>query len=75
MIFTTSYDQYAIKAIRFSALDYLLKPIDREELNVAVHKVTERNHYPLTQRLELLLQKMYVPAVPVNKVAMVKSQM
>jgi two-component system LytT family response regulator len=70
LIFTTSYDQYVIKAIRFSALDYLLKPIDREELQAAVHKVTERNHYPLTQRLELLLQKMYVPAVPVNKVAM-----
>jgi len=32
LIFTTSYDQYAIRAFRFSALDYLLKPIDREEL-------------------------------------------
>jgi len=32
VIFTTSYDQYAIKAIRFSALDYLLKPIDPKEL-------------------------------------------
>jgi two-component system LytT family response regulator len=30
IIFTTSYDQYAIKAIRFSALDYLLKPIDQK---------------------------------------------
>src|SRR6185503_3433586 len=36
IIFTTSYDQYAIKAIRFSALDYLLKPVDREELQIAV---------------------------------------
>jgi len=32
VIFTTGYDQYAIKAFRFSALDYLLKPIDHEEL-------------------------------------------
>src|SRR6185295_10969572 len=32
VIFTTSYDQYAIKAIRFSALDYLLKPVDPKEL-------------------------------------------
>ena len=32
VIFTTSYNQYAIKAIRFSALDYLLKPIDPKEL-------------------------------------------
>ena len=32
IIFTTGYDQYAIKAFRFSALDYLLKPVDRIEL-------------------------------------------
>jgi len=37
VIFTTSYDQYAIKAIRFSALDYLLKPIDPKELIIAVN--------------------------------------
>lgn len=36
IIFTTSYDQYAIKAIRFSALDYLLKPIEPNELVSAV---------------------------------------
>jgi len=38
LIFTTSFDQYALKAIRFSAIDYLLKPIDREELQKAVQK-------------------------------------
>lgn len=70
LIFTTSYDQYAIKAIRFSALDYLLKPINRDELQAAVNKVTERNQPPLTQQLELLLQKIQTPARHINKVAM-----
>ncbi len=69
LIFTTSYDQYAIKAIRFSALDYLLKPIDREELQKAVQKAVQRNQHPLPQQLDMLLQKLRHPAIPVNKIA------
>ncbi|CAN5133543.1 LytTR family DNA-binding domain-containing protein [soil metagenome] len=38
LIFVTAYDQYAIKAIRYSALDYLLKPVDIDELKAAVAK-------------------------------------
>jgi two-component system, LytTR family, response regulator len=38
VIFITSYDEYAINAIRFSALDYLLKPVDTLELSQAIEK-------------------------------------
>ena len=44
VIFTTAYDQYAIKAFRFSAIDYLLKPIEIEELKNAVEKTRESRH-------------------------------
>jgi two-component system LytT family response regulator len=42
IIFTTAYDHYAIKAIKFSAVDYILKPIDPEELVQAVKRFEER---------------------------------
>jgi len=70
IIFTTSYDQYALKAIRFSAIDYLLKPVDSDELQSAVQKVLQRTRKPLAQQLEILMQKIYHPSTPVNKIAM-----
>lgn len=42
VIFTTAYNQYAINAIRFKAMDYLLKPVDEEELVQAVQRAEER---------------------------------
>lgn len=38
IIFTTAFEEFAVKAFKLSALDYLLKPIDPEELQTAVHK-------------------------------------
>ncbi len=42
VVFTTAYDQYALKAFRFSAIDYLLKPIDIQELMQAVEKIKKK---------------------------------
>lgn len=44
IIFTTAFDQYAIKAIKYSALDYLLKPIDINELRESVGRFTSKKH-------------------------------
>ena len=54
VIFVSAFDRYAIKAIRFSALDYLLKPIDIDELMRAVARVKdrkERNSYSIQSAL------------------------
>ncbi len=70
IIFTTSYDQYALKAIRFSAIDYLLKPVDSEELEKAIQKVIHRSQKPIAEQLEILMQKIHQPSTPINKIAM-----
>ena len=69
IIFTTSYDQYAIKAIRFSALDYLLKPIDPKELISAVQKVQEERHLPLAEQFQILLNQIQGKGGGFSKIA------
>jgi two-component system, LytTR family, response regulator len=51
VIFTTAYDKYAIKAIRFSALDYLLKPIDIIDLQNAINRhIVKEGVKPIQQQ-------------------------
>lgn len=69
LIFTTSYDQYALKAFRCSALDYLLKPIDPNELTGAVKKLKDRNNYPLAEQFQILLEKVRRQTTGFNKIA------
>ncbi|GAA4091832.1 LytTR family DNA-binding domain-containing protein [Mucilaginibacter panaciglaebae] len=57
IIFITAYDQYGIQAIKFSALDYLLKPIDIAEFKIAIGKAVEKiNSKRQNHNIENLLE-------------------
>lgn len=73
IVFTTAYDEYAVRAIRFSALDYLLKPIDALELRAAFDRFLEKRRHQtesdllvqnLLQNLQQRGQESYKLAVP-----------
>ncbi len=51
IIFTTAYDEYALQAFKLNSIDYLLKPIDEDELAAAVKKYKSR--HPKTQNVQL----------------------
>jgi two-component system LytT family response regulator len=55
VVFTTAYDDFGIQAIKFSALDYLLKPVQNEELRAAVDKFRQRSlaYFPERQLANL----------------------
>ena len=55
IIFTTAFDQYAIRAIKFGALDYLIKPIDKDELIEAINKFLNRTQRDSLKQLSALL--------------------
>lgn len=57
VIFTTAYQQHAIKAIKYSALDYLLKPIDPKELVSAVNRFFEYKSAPDIRQLQFFIDK------------------
>ena len=54
IIFTTAFHEYAVKAFRLSAIDYLLKPIDPDEVVAAVQKAEAKKKSSSTQQIDLL---------------------
>jgi two-component system LytT family response regulator len=58
VIFTTAYDQYAVKAFEEESIDYLLKPIEQERLAKAVMKLEHRQEPAYVLPLELLMKQL-----------------
>ncbi len=56
VIFTTAYNQYAIKALRMNALDYLLKPIDNDELRASLDKYVNNEILTTNDQIQQLSQ-------------------
>lgn len=70
IVFVTGFDQYALRAIKFHALDYLLKPLDLKELIEAVKKAEEAIYKKQdTQRLRLLLDNLKNPDPGTHRIA------
>jgi two-component system LytT family response regulator len=76
VIFTTAYNQYAVQAIRFSALDYLLKPVDPDELKAAVlrHKEKQESANQKKELYDNLVQNIEKREVKDFKIAVPSSE-
>lgn len=70
LVFVTAYDQFAVKAFRYSALDYLLKPVDAKDLQIAVRKAGLRRWPEKQQLAHLKLQVDAIERQPPDKIAL-----
>jgi two-component system, LytTR family, response regulator len=70
IIFITAFDDYTLKAFKYSAIDYLLKPVDIEELKVAVNKASEKiQNRSINVQLENLLENLKHNQMALQKIA------
>jgi two-component system, LytTR family, response regulator len=60
LIFTTAYDQFAIQAFKYSAFDYLLKPIDIEDLKSSVQRIQLAKKEDFPAKLQTLYQQLRI---------------
>ncbi|SDM79895.1 LytR/AlgR family response regulator transcription factor [Siphonobacter aquaeclarae] len=62
IVFVTAYNEFAVKAYKYSAFDYLLKPVDPDELKATMHRLqSKRQSQTLSARLNLLMKTLEEP--------------
>lgn len=69
VIFVTAYDQYAIKAFRYYAVDYLLKPVSQDQLRDAINRVQSKDDRLDKNMLQALMHKLDREDEPITKIA------
>ena len=75
VIFTTAYNQFALKAFRFAAFDYLLKPIDADDLVKAVQRYERKQvHNDFKEQMDILIQQYKQPDILPEKVSFTTQQ-
>lgn len=66
IIFITAYNHFAIKAIKYGALDYLLKPIDSEEFSIAIQKLRKVKHTDYQGQINILKEHGLAKPIEMN---------
>jgi two-component system LytT family response regulator len=71
IVFVTAFDNYAINAIKYSALDYLLKPVNIKELQAAVQKAANKlDTKNIHKRIDTLFYNLYTPKSAFQRMAL-----
>jgi two-component system LytT family response regulator len=70
VVFCTAYDQFAIKAFKYSALNYLLKPVDPDDLKETIRRVEEKRVSPSKEQIDLLFQNIKPVKPAVQRIAL-----
>jgi two-component system, LytTR family, response regulator len=71
IVFATAYDKFAVKAFRYAALNYLLKPVDPDELQATVGRLRQKTASPSKEQMDLLFQSLlHREKQPVDRIAL-----
>ena len=70
VIFVTAFDNYAVRAFKYSAVDYLLKPVDIDDLRNAINRVEKKpDEHTIVQQMKMLLDNVGALNLPQQKMA------